>query len=115
MGSGQYSALDGNDYRQTANENMVVVIMIETPIGVDNAERIASVPGVDVVFAASVGSRNFLETQTERSRMRSPGECIHPVKCINDVTLKHGVRREAHRCGKIGLASRSSKALAKRG
>src|SRR5207302_1884220 len=46
-GNGQYGALWGNDYRQTANENMVVVIMIETPIGVENAEKIASVPGID--------------------------------------------------------------------
>src|ERR1700761_2128403 len=49
MGNGQYNALYGNDYRQTANSNMVVVIMIETPIGVDNAEKIAAVPGIDVI------------------------------------------------------------------
>src|SRR6202790_5907727 len=41
QGNGQYGALWGNDYRQTANDNMVVVVMIETPIGVANAEKIA--------------------------------------------------------------------------
>src|SRR5437867_2877066 len=37
QGGGQYGALWGSDYRQTVNDNMMVVIMIETPIGVDNA------------------------------------------------------------------------------
>src|SRR5947207_15641146 len=34
MGAGQYRQLWGNDYRQTANENIMVIIMIETPSGV---------------------------------------------------------------------------------
>ena len=59
QGNGQYGALYGSDYRQTANDNMVVVIMIETPIGVENAEKIASVPGIDVIFAASTDLGNF--------------------------------------------------------
>ncbi len=50
QGNGQYGALYGNDYRRTANDNMVVVIMIETPIGVENTEKIASVPGIDVIL-----------------------------------------------------------------
>ena len=33
MGGGQYGALWGSDYRQTINDNMLVVIMIETPLG----------------------------------------------------------------------------------
>ena len=33
--------------------------MIETPIGVANAEKIASVPGIDVIFAASGDMANF--------------------------------------------------------
>jgi len=49
QGQGQYGALYGSDYHQTINENMLVVIMIETPIGVDNAEKIASVPGIDAL------------------------------------------------------------------
>src|SRR5215475_13635816 len=40
----------GVNYRQTFNDNMLVVIMIETPTGVANAYDIASVPGVDVVI-----------------------------------------------------------------
>src|SRR5260370_32492542 len=44
QGAGQYRALYGDDYHQTINENMLQVIMIEPPIGVDNAEKIASDP-----------------------------------------------------------------------
>jgi 2-keto-3-deoxy-L-rhamnonate aldolase RhmA len=51
--AGQYGALWSNDYRQTANDNMGVVVMIESPAGGRIADTIASVPDVDVVFAAS--------------------------------------------------------------
>jgi 4-hydroxy-2-oxoheptanedioate aldolase len=43
-------AINGIDYAKTVNDNMLVVIMIETPTGVANAYDIASVPGVDVVI-----------------------------------------------------------------
>jgi 2-keto-3-deoxy-L-rhamnonate aldolase RhmA len=59
QGGGQYRELWGSDYRQTANDNMMVVIMIETPEGVANAEKIAAVPGIDVIFAASTDLGNF--------------------------------------------------------
>jgi len=49
-GQGQAAAIWGADYRKTANDNMLVVVMIETPTGVANAYDIASVPGVDVVI-----------------------------------------------------------------
>lgn len=59
LGNGQYGALYGNDYRQTANDNMVVVAMIESPAGVALADEIARVPGVDVVFAAATDLGSF--------------------------------------------------------
>jgi 2-keto-3-deoxy-L-rhamnonate aldolase RhmA len=52
-GQGQAAAIwgiNGTNYHQTINDNMLVVIMIETPTGVANAYDIASVPGVDVVI-----------------------------------------------------------------
>jgi 2-keto-3-deoxy-L-rhamnonate aldolase RhmA len=86
QGSGQYGVLWGDDYRQIANYNMVVVIMIETPIGVANAEKIASVPGIDVIFAASTDLGNFSgHRQGER-------EYEALVTRIHDVTLAHGLR-----------------------
>ncbi len=59
QGAGQYGALWGSNYRETANDNMLVVVMIETPDGVKVADQIAAVPGVDVVFAASTDLWNF--------------------------------------------------------
>jgi 2-keto-3-deoxy-L-rhamnonate aldolase RhmA len=59
QGSGQYGALWGNDYRQSANDNIMVVAMIESPAGVAIADQIAAVPGVDVVFVASTDLGSF--------------------------------------------------------
>jgi 2-keto-3-deoxy-L-rhamnonate aldolase RhmA len=59
LGGGQYRALWGNDYRETANDNIMIVAMIESPAGVGIADQIASVPGVDVVFAASTDLGSF--------------------------------------------------------
>jgi 2-keto-3-deoxy-L-rhamnonate aldolase RhmA len=59
QGNGQYGRLWGADYRATANDNIMIVALIENPAGVDLAERIAAVPGVDVVFIASTDLGSF--------------------------------------------------------
>ncbi|WP_164919442.1 aldolase/citrate lyase family protein [Hansschlegelia zhihuaiae] len=46
-------------YRQTFNNNLVLIVMIETIEGVKNAAKIAQVPGIDGVFAASSDLGNF--------------------------------------------------------
>jgi 2-keto-3-deoxy-L-rhamnonate aldolase RhmA len=46
-------------YRQTINDNIVLILMIETLEGIKNAHEIASVPGVTAVFAASGDLGNF--------------------------------------------------------
>ncbi len=86
QGNGQYGAMWGSDYRQTANDNIVVVIMIETPIGVENAEKIASVPGIDVIFAASTDLGNF------SGHRQGDKEYEALVTRIHDVTLRHALR-----------------------
>ena len=53
QGGGQYRALWGDDYRATANDNIMVVAMIEQTTGVAVADAIAAVPGVDALFAAA--------------------------------------------------------------
>jgi 4-hydroxy-2-oxoheptanedioate aldolase len=55
-GAGQYNAIwgiDGINYRKTINENMLVVLMLETPTAVANAFDIANVPGIDVVIVGN--------------------------------------------------------------
>src|SRR5678810_596930 len=46
-------------YRNTANDNIVLILMIETLEGLKNADEIAKVPGVTAVFAASGDLGNF--------------------------------------------------------
>ena len=43
----------------TANDNVMIVAMIESPVGVAIAREIANEPGVDVVFAASSDLSSF--------------------------------------------------------
>jgi 2-keto-3-deoxy-L-rhamnonate aldolase RhmA len=59
QGGGQYGALWGADYRKTANENVMIVAMIESPKGVAIAKEIAAIKGVDVVFVASTDLGSF--------------------------------------------------------
>src|SRR5215208_3644750 len=46
-------------YRATANDNIVLILMIETLEGIKNAHEIAKIPGVDALFAASGDLGNF--------------------------------------------------------
>jgi 2-keto-3-deoxy-L-rhamnonate aldolase RhmA len=46
-------------YRNTINDNLVLILMIETLEGLKNADEIAKVPGVHAVFAASSDLSNF--------------------------------------------------------
>jgi 2-keto-3-deoxy-L-rhamnonate aldolase RhmA len=85
-GAGQYRSLYGADYRQTANDNIMVVIMIETPIGVANAEKIAAVPGIDVIFAASGDMGNF------SGHKQGEPEYEALITRIHDVVLKAGLK-----------------------
>lgn len=59
LGGGQYGALYGPDYRQIANDNMMIVAMIESPAGVKIARELAAIPEVDVVFVASTDLSSF--------------------------------------------------------
>ena len=83
-GGGQYRELWGNDYRNTANDNTMIIAQIESPTGVDNCEKIAAVPGVDVVFAAANDLASFSEHP-----QGTPGheELLARINCA---TLKAG-------------------------
>jgi 4-hydroxy-2-oxoheptanedioate aldolase len=62
QGAGQASRIwgvNGINYRQTVNDNMLLVVMIETPVGVANAYDIARVPGIDVVIVGTSDMSNF--------------------------------------------------------
>ena len=87
MGAGQAPSLwgiNGINYRQTINDNMLVVIMIETPTGVANAYDIASVPGVDVVIIGNNDLSSF-------SGFSQTDDRYHQlVQKVHDDTLRAG-------------------------
>jgi 2-keto-3-deoxy-L-rhamnonate aldolase RhmA len=84
LGNGQYGALWGSDYRATANDNVMIVAMIESPPGVKIADAIASEPGVDIVFAASTDLGSFSGTRQGDKAYEAM------VTTIHDATLKAG-------------------------
>ena len=86
-GSGQAPRIwgvGGVDYRQTFNDNMLVVVMIETPTGVANAFDIASVPGVDVVIVGNHDLSSFSGFEQDDDRYQAL------ITKIHDDTLKAG-------------------------
>jgi 2-keto-3-deoxy-L-rhamnonate aldolase RhmA len=92
MGAGQAASLwvgksadDRMKYRTSINENMMVVVMIETPIGVAHASEIANVPGVDAVLVANTDLGNFSGWFDHTS---APYQGM--VKLIHDATLHAG-------------------------
>jgi len=84
QGGGQYRAIWGNDYRQAANENIMIVAMIEQPEGVDIIEQVANTPGVDVVFVASSDLGSFT------GRRQGDPEYEALVSRVKDQTLAAG-------------------------
>jgi 4-hydroxy-2-oxoheptanedioate aldolase len=85
-GGGQAGQLWGfaGPYRQTVNDNMLVVVMIESPTGVANAYEIARVPGVDVVITGNNDMSSF-----SGYRQGSP-EYEALIKKEHDEVLKAG-------------------------
>jgi 2-keto-3-deoxy-L-rhamnonate aldolase RhmA len=86
MGQNQGAALYGKDYRQTANDNVMVVIMIESPAGVDNIDKIIAVPGVDVIFIGSGDLASFSGFPQGSPQYEAL------VARIRDATLKAGLK-----------------------
>jgi 2-keto-3-deoxy-L-rhamnonate aldolase RhmA len=84
QGGGQHGSLWGSDYRRIANDNIMIVAMIESPAGVAIADEIASYPGVDVVFAASTDLSSFSGLPQGDPKYEAM------VTTIRDTVLKHG-------------------------
>jgi 2-keto-3-deoxy-L-rhamnonate aldolase RhmA len=73
-------------YRQTINDNIVLVLMIETLEGLKHADAIAKVPGVTAVFAASGDLGNF-----SGYRQGTP-DYERAINIVHDAAIKAGVR-----------------------
>ena len=84
-------------YRNTVNDNLVLILMIETLEGVKNVEEIAKVPGVTAVFAASGDLGNF-----SGYRQGTP-DYERAINIVHDAALKAGVRL----CGPLAWRDRA--------
>ena len=87
MGAGQAASIwgvNGVNYRDTINDNMLVIVQIETPVGVANAYDIAMVPGVDVLLGSNGDMTNFSGLQPDHPEYQNYFTKIH------DATLKAG-------------------------
>jgi len=83
-------------YRQTINDNMVLIVMIETLEGIKNAAEIAKVPGVTAVFAASGDLGNF------SGYAQGSPDYERLINVVHDATLAAGKRL----CGPIAWRDR---------
>ena len=83
--AGMWGTVPGG-YRATANDNIVLILMIETLEGLKNADEIAKVPGVSAIFAASGDLGNF----TGYSQ-RSP-DYERAINIVHDAAIKAGIR-----------------------
>jgi len=93
--AGMWGTVPGG-YRQTINDNIVLILMIETLEGLKNADEIAKVPGVSALFAASGDLGNF-----SGFRQGTP-DYERAINIVHDATLKGGIRL----CGPIAWRDR---------
>ncbi|MBV5267857.1 MAG: hypothetical protein JZU67_05020, partial [Burkholderiaceae bacterium] len=75
-----YGAFGGVSHTSLSNESLALVVMIETPLGVQNAAAIAAVEGVDAVF---VGPNDLAHTMGHENRWQDAEvqEAIIKVFC----------------------------------
>jgi 2-keto-3-deoxy-L-rhamnonate aldolase RhmA len=86
-GGGAYRQIwnvPGIDYRATINDNMLVVVMIETLEGVANADEIAAVHGVDAVIIGNNDLSNFSGWAQTDPRYQDA------VTAVHNATLRAG-------------------------
>jgi len=117
---------DPATYYQRANEEILVIVMIEHVKGVEAADDILSVPGIDVAF---IGPNDLHHSMGKRPTFESDdNEFVDAVKHVRQTARKHGVtpgihvldaesaqRRIAEGFQFIAIASEAGMMLAKAG
>jgi 2-keto-3-deoxy-L-rhamnonate aldolase RhmA len=83
-------------YRNTINDNLVLVLMIETLEGLKNADEIAKVPGVSAIFAASSDLGNFSGYQ------QGQPDYERAINIVHDAAIKARVKL----CGPLAWKDR---------
>lgn len=96
----------GEHYLRNANNEILVVLQIEHITGVENADDILSVPGVDACFigpndlAASMGRGLGVPLESDDPVLNEA------IFAIRDACLRHGVAPGIHTSGAAGVNQR---------
>jgi 2-keto-3-deoxy-L-rhamnonate aldolase RhmA len=93
--AGMWGGVPGG-YRNTINDNVVLVLMIETLEGLQHADEIARVPGVDAIFAASGDLGNFSGYE------QGTPDYERAINIVHDAAIKARVRL----CGPLAWRDR---------
>jgi 4-hydroxy-2-oxoheptanedioate aldolase len=109
VGGGRHSMSFGTDagqYRRNANDEILLVLQIEHIRGVENADAILSVPGVDACFigpndlAASMGMGLGVPLESDDPRL------MEAIAHIRDTSLRYGVAPGIHCSSALGVNQR---------
>jgi 4-hydroxy-2-oxoheptanedioate aldolase len=81
-----FATLPPGESTKIVNDNLLVIVMLESPLSIKNADAIAAVPGVDVLL---VGTSDLT------LEMGLPGQLMHPevvkaYQTVVDACKKHG-------------------------
>jgi 2-keto-3-deoxy-L-rhamnonate aldolase RhmA len=94
--AGMWGSVPGG-YRATINDNIVLIVMIETLEGIKNANEIAKVPGITAVFAASGDLGNF------SGYAQGTPDYERLINVVHDAALEAGKRL----CGPLAWRDRA--------
>jgi len=92
----------GSDYLAKANDEIVVMAMIETKEGLANLDKICATPGLDAVY---IGPSDLSFALGLAPRGDNP-EPVHVATCdkIRDAAHKHGIKAVMH-CASAAFAA----------
>lgn len=96
----------GGEYLQRADEEILIVLQIEHIVGVEHADEILSVPGVDACFigpndlAASMGIGLGVPLESKDERLNEA------IKEIREACVRNGVAPGIHTSGAAGVNQR---------
>jgi 2-keto-3-deoxy-L-rhamnonate aldolase RhmA len=88
---------DRSNYYESADENVVVVAVVEDAAGLENVDAIANTPGVDVIF---IGTSDLAFSLGERGNQQGPA-VREAISFIRDTA-----RRRGKPCGKPATTPR---------
>lgn len=83
----------GLDYVETANDNVLVIPMIETKIGLERADEICAVPGVDAIYVGPFDLSISMGGQPTKAAVE---ELSGTLEHLAQVAEKHGVVAGIH-------------------